>query len=372
MRASATSSRARRPLSSPLSFVYFHETVSLVEPRALLPCVMRFAVLIVILTAFTLPGCVDAQEAVTRGGSTSESSATSTPLKLATWNIRWFPRGCPDPSDCPDKKTDLAMLARNIAELDLDLLAVQEILYAEDGREAMATLLARLDSLTSGNWQVNMQECGAAQSQRVGFLWNAGRVELTGFADLEQLNGGIEEGGGACAANLRPGRYAYARAADGSIDFHAITVHFDSGRRSRDYDNRRDAAGEIPRLRLGDIPIMELDEDVVIFGDFNTMGQSDPVEITAEKEFEIFDEQIGPFFKRLAVQPFCSEYYRGKGGVLDFFVVSESLTSVDHVARAQGFCAEAACTELDEENMPEEYRRISDHCPVVLEMGRSE
>ena len=321
------------------------------------------------IVSLSLVDSAAAQEGVTRGGSTAETTPRSTRLRLGTWNIRWFPRGCANPLQCPDKKTDLMMLSKRIAELDLDLVAVQEILYAEDGRQAMEELLARLDSLTSGNWQVNMQECGPPQSQRVGLLWNAKRVRLTNFTDMEQLNGGIDEGGGACAANLRPGRYAYATAVDGSIDFHAITVHFDSGRRDRDYNNRRDAAGEIPRLRLGDTPITEVDEDVVIFGDFNTMGKSDPTEITAEKEFEIFDKQIGPFFRRLAVQPFCSEYYRGRSGVLDFFVVSESLASAGKTARVKGFCAEAACSELDEENMPEEYTRISDHCPVILEMG---
>ncbi|MDX1429527.1 MAG: endonuclease/exonuclease/phosphatase family protein [Rhodothermales bacterium] len=311
-----------------------------------------------------------AQEGVTRGNPSPDSKSAD-PLRLATWNIRWFPHGCPDPTTCPERRTDTNRLAREIADIDIDLLALQEIVYAEPGKAAMHELVSMLDSLTGGVWKVNLQDCGPPEAQRVGFLWNAARVELSGFADMAQLNGGIEEGGGACAANLRPGRYAYARSVDGTIDFHAITVHFDSGRRDKDYNNRRDATAEIPRLRLGETPIVDMDEDVVIFGDFNTMGQGEPTEITAEDEFRVFDSQIGPNFKRIPLQPFCSEYYRGQGGVLDFFVVSKTLASPDLESRVHGYCAEAACSLLDEEDMPDAYRRVSDHCPVVLQIGGS-
>ncbi len=320
------------------------------------------------LSAFFIAPQVEAQQAVTRGGGEPADQLAAAPLRLATWNIRWFPRGCPDAAECPELRTDLHALAARIADLEIDLLAVQEILYDADGKSAMATLLSKLDSLTTGRWQVDLQECGALESQRVGFVWDDSRVHLSSFADVAQLNGGIEEGGGACAANLRPGRYAYARARDGSLDFHAVTVHFDSGRRDKDFNNRRDATAEIPRLMLDDTLISELDEDVVVFGDFNTMGQGDPSEITADEEFQIFDTQIGAAFKRLEVEPFCSEYYRGRGGVLDFFVVSKSLLSSGPTARVRGYCAEAACSVLNEDDMPRDYRRISDHCPVVLDL----
>ncbi len=320
------------------------------------------------LAAALLVPPVEAQQEITRGGGEPDAEITAAPLRLATWNIRWFPRGCPDAAECPESRTDLDTLAARIAQLKIDLLAVQEILYDDDGQSAMAIVISKLDSLTGGRWKIDLQECGALESQRVGFLWDDTRVHLGDFADIGQLNGAIEEGGGACAANLRPGRYAYARARDGSVDFHAVTVHFDSGRRAKDYNNRRDATAEIPRLMIGDTPLAQIDEDVIVFGDFNTMGQGDPTEITASEEFEVFDAQIGPSFKRLNVDPFCSEYYRGRGGVLDFFVVSKSLAPKEMKAHVYGYCAEAACSILDEEAMPRDYQRISDHCPVVMDI----
>ncbi len=294
----------------------------------------------------------------------------SPPLRLATWNIRWFPRGCPDAAKCPSAATDLDLVTQTIATESLDLVALQEIVYDEDGQEAISRLISSLDSLSGGQWGVDVQACGAPENQRVGFLWNSARLTLTDFADLEQLNGGSENGGGACAENLRPGRYAYARSADGKVDFHVVTVHFDSGRRDRDYQNRRDATRQIPHLKLADKKLQDLDTDVIILGDFNTMGRGEPTEITAPMELEEFDREIGPGFRRVSVVAGCSQYYRGRAGLLDFFVLSESLASTALVSKAGSFCADNTCRDLDENNMPAAYERVSDHCPVILELDK--
>ncbi len=293
----------------------------------------------------------------------------SSSLRLATWNIRWFPRGCADAASCPAAATDLELVTRTIVEHRLDLVALQEVIYDDDGKSAMSRLIASLDSLTSGKWNVDLQACGAPESQRVGFLWDETKVSLSEFTDLEQLNGASEDGGGACATNLRPGRYAYARSTTGDTNFHVITVHFDSGRRDRDYQNRRDATRQIPSLQLGDKDLRELDADIIVMGDFNTMGRGEPTEITAATEFDIFDSEIGYGFRRLPVVPACSQYYRGRAGVLDFFVLSESLASPSMVSRVGGFCAHTQCGDLNEDDMPDAYERLSDHCPVILELG---
>jgi hypothetical protein len=44
----------------------------------------------------------------------------------------------------------------------------------------------------------------------------------------------------ACAGNLRPGRYPWAKSPIG-VDFHLLSVHFDSGTTTRDYGHRRQA-----------------------------------------------------------------------------------------------------------------------------------
>ncbi|MDX1741088.1 MAG: endonuclease/exonuclease/phosphatase family protein [Rhodothermales bacterium] len=286
-------------------------------------------------------------------------------IRVATWNIRWFPKGCPDPSECPERRTDVRSVAATIAGEDLDMVALQEILSDEPSRPAMDLLVATLDSLTGGSWEVDLQECGPAEAQRVGFLWNAARLELSEMADVGQLNGEWEKTGEACAENLRPGRYAYVQSLDGGVDFHAYTVHFDSGRRDKDYQNRRDAARRIPTLLRAE---HSDDSDVVLLGDFNTMGRSEPSEITAEEEYAIFDKDITSSFSRLPIEPFCTEYYRGRGGVLDHILVSTGMTEAGRVSASAGYCAAYQCADLDQENMPAEYLQLSDHCPVVLEI----
>ena len=89
--------------------------------------------------------------------------------------------------------------------------------------------------------------------------------------------------GNPCANNLRPGRSAYVRALDGGADFHIIAVHSDSGTSPRDFDHRQTALRRPDDLfaALGqDVP----DADVIVLGDFNTMGaegRTGPVEETA-------------------------------------------------------------------------------------------
>ncbi len=304
--------------------------------------------------------------ALAQAGIPADAPGDSAGIRVATWNIRWFPKGCPDPSECPGRQTDVRSLANTIAGERLDLVALQEILSDEPSRPAMASLIGRLDSLTGGSWNIDLQECGPPEAQRVGFLWNAARLELSGMVDVGQLNGEWEKTGEACAENLRPGRYAYVRSSNGGVDFHVYTVHFDSGRRDKDYQNRRDAARRIPTLLQAENAD---DTDIVLLGDFNTMGRSEPAEITAEEEYAIFDTDITPAFSRLPIEPFCTEYYRGRGGVLDHILVSSGMLEAGRASTSAGYCASYQCADLDSENMPAEYVTISDHCPVVLEIN---
>ncbi len=309
-------------------------------------------------------GCVLLCAAAFVGPQASTAHVADT-VRVATWNVRWFPKGCPDPSTCPGRQTDVDLLATTIKELDLDLVAVQEILSDEPSGAAMSSLLTKLDSLSGGRWLVDLQECGPPEAQRVGFIWNSARIELSGFADVGQLNGEWEKTGEACAENLRPGRYAYARSKAGGVDFHAYTVHFDSGRRDKDYQNRRDASRRIPALLRAQ---HSDDVDVVFLGDFNTMGRSEPSEITALEEYVIFDGDITGDYLRLPTMPACTEYYRGRGGILDHVLVSATMREASRAARTGGYCAAYDCSDLDPDNMPVEYLTVSDHCPVILDL----
>ena len=129
--------------------------------------------------------------------------------------------------------------------------------------------------MTGGSWQVDLQSCGGASAQHVGFLWNGSRVALLQLTDAWELNGAAT---GPTGQRLRgqpaPGRYALAKTPIG-VDFHLLSVHFDSGTTNRDYGHRRQATQRIGQIRIGNTPILELDRDVLVLGDYNTMGRED-------------------------------------------------------------------------------------------------
>jgi endonuclease/exonuclease/phosphatase family metal-dependent hydrolase len=288
-------------------------------------------------------------------------------LRVGTWNIRWFPRGCPSNNTCPDKTTDIPWLACTMAWMHTDLFALQEILATPDTEFSLNSLRSELNRLTGGSWQVDLQSCDGASDQHVGFLWNGSRVALLQLTDAWELNGAATGPTGiACAGNLRPGRYAWAQTPIG-VDFHILSVHFDSGTTSRDYGHRRQAAQRIGQIRMGNTPILELDRDVLVLGDFNTMGREEAPPIAAQEELAVFDGELSPGFRRLPMTPHCTEYFEGKGGTLDHIVASTGMQEAGATARVTGYCALAACANLTGA-LPAAAERLSDHCPVVVDI----
>ena len=310
----------------------------------------------------------DCRTVVEAGGRLPREIADS--LRVGAWNIRWFPRGCSPSESCPENATDIDWLACTIAWMDVDLLAVQEILESPTAVQAMNRMRSRLDTLTRGSWQIDLSDCGDATTQRLGFLWNAGRIRLDARADSCQLNGAAPEGSctDPCAGNLRPGRYARARrATSGGADLHILAAHLDSGIKNSDYQRRRIATERLPFLEIGGFPLLESDGDLVVLGDLNTMGREEPPPISAAREIEILDSDLAPGFTRLIPQFQCSHYFQGRGGLLDHIVVSTAMQEDGPGARLTGYCAVERCAPI-QGNMPAAYERLSDHCPILFEV----
>jgi hypothetical protein len=117
-------------------------------------------------TVWTSPeGC---RQVVGSGGRMAPADP-ATP-RVGTWNVRWFPRGCPSNEVCPEKATDIPWPACTIAWMNVDVLAHQEILATPDVEFSLNALRSELDRLTGGSWQVDLQACGGASAQHVGFL----------------------------------------------------------------------------------------------------------------------------------------------------------------------------------------------------------
>jgi endonuclease/exonuclease/phosphatase family metal-dependent hydrolase len=151
------------------------------------------------------------------------------------------------------------------------------------------------------------------------------------------------------------------------VDVHILSVHFDSGTTTRDYTNRRQATQRIEEIAMGNTPILELDRDVLVLGDFNTMGREEAPPISAQQELAVFDEELSPGFRRLAMTPNCTQYHERRAGALDHVVASTGMQEVAATVRVTGYCALAGCANISGA-MPAASERLSDHCPVVVDI----
>ena len=268
----------------------------------------------------------------------------------------------------PGKETDLAWLSCALAYLRPDIVALQEILATREADVAWAAVIDGLEAFLGGDWRVDLQACGGEEMQHVGFLYNAKRVTLEAPFDAWQMNGAAEGDGDPCAGNLRPGRAAYVRSVAGGADFHIVAVHGDSGTQARDFDHRQAAIerldGLLERLRRRDD-----DGDLIVLGDFNTMGASE--RMGAAEEIEALKRTIadeGPGFRLLEPRLGCTEYYMGECGHLDHVLVTATMEEArDARTSISGYCAELGGVPLGARE-PAAYDRLSDHCPLVVDV----
>jgi predicted extracellular nuclease len=97
------------------------------------------------------------------------------------------------------------------------------------------------------------------------------------------------------------------------------------------------------------------------------MGRQDAPPVAAQEELAVFDQELVPGFRRLPMTANCTEYFEGKAGALDHIVASTSMQEVAATARVTGYCAVAGCGNLTGP-MPAAAERLSDHCPVVVDI----
>ena len=283
-------------------------------------------------------------------------------VRLASWNLRWFPDGSSGgPSAHP---TDVRWAACAIASLGADAVALQEILLHERGLAAVQELTRELGRLTGGRWVARFDECPRDGRQHVGWLVDESRARIRSVTQL----GGINPSGG-CHQHLRPG-LAVDLGFGGGLDLFAIVVHLDSGVEARDHGHRAQSldaiAPAIAELRRG-----RREDDVVVLGDFNTMGCSSCAPtISALEELAALDARVrGLGLARVPSDVACSEYYRGGGVLLDHALVTQTTSELARGARLEvaGPCAEQGC-RLGRGVAPAALEQLSDHCPIVVEL----
>lgn len=280
--------------------------------------------------------------------------------RVATWNLRWFPDGTMPGGGGAPKPTNLAWVACAILALDVDVLALEEILTHARAKAALDTVLQRMNDLSGGDWRAEISPCPGDRSQHQGFVFDASRTSASRLRNFDWRERDH------CNMTRRPafvGRFALAS----GLDVDLAAVHAKSGVDGESYDTRKEALGQL--RRLAESRTSETgDGDVVVLGDFNTMGSDDrKTDATAEiAELDAHAKAGG--FRRIRSDLFCSEYSRGEGGLLDHVLVSSAMTEGKATSRAtiSGYCAALRCRPTS--TMPRAYTELSDHCPLVVEL----
>ena len=289
-------------------------------------------------------------------------------LRVGTWNIRWFPHGSPpDRQDRSIPPTDLEWLTCTLIWMQTDILVVQESLTTTGARSAWDRTLTALDRRTGASWQWSVQACGRPDGHHVGMLWNANRVTLSAVQSLWHLNSKATSAQNPCEGGLRPGHYARVQSKrQPGADFHVIGLHLKSGPTVAAVEARHAA---LNRIDAAVVRFLEEDRDVMILGDFNTMGAGDRHSQRSElKYLRRMVAKESPGFHDLAPKPRCSHYFRGRGDWLDHVLVSQDMTEIrTRSVRVTGYCAVAGCRRIKGQ-YPLAYRRLSDHCPVIIEI----
>jgi endonuclease/exonuclease/phosphatase family metal-dependent hydrolase len=282
--------------------------------------------------------------------------------RIATWNVRWFPDG--SPGGLPgERATDVDWLACAIAKLSVDAIALQEVLLHERGRAALDHLIEALDRQTGGQWRALDDGCPPDHPHLV-LLIDGARVRVEGSRAIAELN----PTGEPCGQRLRPGLFARLRFG-GGLDLALVVLHLDSGTSERDHERRRQSLAALPAVVRS---LSALDGDGIVLGDWNTMGCSKcAIRQTAENEIALLDAELAAAgLRRVPPTLRCTEYSGSHPSPLDHVAVSTTLEELPREARVEvaGICAVLACRHPPRRPPPAALLRLSDHCPLIIEL----
>jgi endonuclease/exonuclease/phosphatase family metal-dependent hydrolase len=296
---------------------------------------------------------------VSSGGRLARAASTA---RFASWNLHWFPDGEPGQSS---SGADLAWLACTLAWLDADVIAVQELKQTPRARQALSDMLAELNRLSAGRYTARVDDCGNRVPQHVGLIWRAARVTARDVRTLGELN----PSGEACGRQLRPG-LAARLAFPGGLDLTAVSVHFKSMPDERALDLRETSFAALPGV-LRDVQRRSQDDDLLVLGDMNTMGCEDcQPPLSSLDELSAADGDLRKNGLRfVGADAPGSHFHAGGPALLDHAVASLGMRELppQQLTHVAGRCAEPRAASR--RHAKQLKRRLSDHCPIVLDIA---
>ena len=266
-------------------------------------------------------------------------------VRVVTFNIRMF----------PEPTTDFGRVASTIAELDADLLGLQEIA----DQSALTEVLARASEQTGRSYRAVLSRCrSATRGITTALAWDVSRWRLVEHREYPDL---LPDRGVPCG-DLQPGLLGIFVGEDGRR-IGVLSVHLEP------FPDRFGIRQEQWRRAIAIQRAVsdELGATVILLGDTNSTGfMGEP-----EEERAFVTELVKKAgFRLLTGELPCSEYWVPEGGrdylpsLLDHMVVTGGRWGEPKVI---GMCERLACRVTSPRDMDPDFVRVSDHCPVVVE-----
>ena len=252
-------------------------------------------------------------------------------LEIATWNIQNFPAN----------SATAARVATLIADMDIDLVAVQEIA----DQAAFEQILAQLDSHAG---VLSDHEYSSGEYQKTGFIYRKNMIRVRGTESIFEWDG-----------------YAFPRpplkvqievtGLGETLTMDIINVHLKADTSQESEDRRRDACEKL-KEHVDAIINGGLESEVIILGDFNDSLDDDPQ-----------DNVFSVFLDDPATYEFTSQELVDQGefslvpwqNLLDHIVISADLQD-------EYLDGHTLVKHLDTEIYAYDYvDEVSDHRPVV-------
>lgn len=287
------------------------------------------------------------------------SQATST-IEIGTFNIRFFP--CNQDSQMMKSyniimrhppegaPTDTTLLFDMLEELDIEVLAVQEIVDP--------VLFAKMAKRHLGD---NFEFIYAPSNawQKVGILYDKTAVELLSGPDI-YWEIALDK-----PDRHRPAIGAYFKTIPDGFDFHIITVHLKSSprglpERQKQWNYLKDILEKLPEND-------PKDSDIILLGDFNNVSPE------GFEEFLPIIKKINYSWLGSNDSSYTTSYWipdwqkqELERSAIDQIVISSDANEefVKGSLRIGGICSEGRKWIRGE--FPNYYKNVSDHCPVFI------
>lgn len=294
----------------------------------------------------------------TASNSQEVVSAHDSIIQIGTFNLEWFP--CKNDGDMMKKygielrypphgqSTDIKALFNFLKSLDIELLAVEEIvdpkLFADSAQKYLGEQYEFIYSPFGGD-------------QKIGFLYDSSILQVKGKPETYMKVALSND------SRLRPAFGAYFKVIPSGFDFTAIVVHLKAS--PRGWDIRKKQWSVLDDI-LTTLPAETGDGDIILLGDFNDVSK------LKTAEFDSVIQQTNFYRVTQELNTKISEYWRPdykkdriEGSIIDHIFVSPDagIEFIKGSTRVGGMCALGE-TEYPGDSIPDYYYKISDHCPV--------